>query len=673
MDPITHTFTGAALAAAGLRRATPLATAALVLGANAPDVDVITAFSDGFASLAFRRGWTHGVLALPLWPFVLTGLLLLWDRWVRLRRNPHAAPARAGPLLALTTFAVLTHPTLDWLNNYGLRWLMPFDGTWFYGDALFIIDPWVWLTLGGVLFLRHSNRRLSVARWTVFWAIALLAMLANGLPGVNPSDIVVVPLPARVLWVAGLAALVAVRVRRSVGRRAAAVDGPSDRAFAAALAIVALYICATVAASAAARAQVRAALAAGGIPAVREVMVAPVAANPFAGEVVAATADAYYTGRWNWLAQPRFELSGEPLPRPRGDVFEAASRAHEAQQFLSWARFPVVEIERNAESDGFVARFGDTRYLGPAARRPDRAAGSQSLDQPSATLDARLTSAALGPPIQDDIQLAGGALVATDLRVDHQHIKGNKAPPLGTMECDDSSYSDAARPSHHDARRAGRPSSSTAVGDSRSGPRRHARADRAGGSADHGRHTAQWLPLLHPREPAAAGPRRAAARGQCGVRARRRRPARPRPLRRAHGLQRHAALSRQAVGDFMQSLGMRFGAHVNAHTGFDETVYELQVPTDNPAVIEQVAAVLEDFAHNVTFDPREIDKERGVILEEWRLGLGAGRADPGRTVPGAAQRLALRRTAAYRQARDHPQRQSAIGSSSSTRTGIAPT
>jgi len=79
-----------------------------------------------------------------------------------------------------------------------------------------------------------------------------------------------------------------------------------------------------------------------------------------------------------------------------------------------------------------------------------------------------------------------------------------------------------------------------------------------------------------------------------------------------------------AVGAFMQSLGVRFGAHVNAHTGFDETVYELQIPADNPAVIDRSLLILEDFAHNVTFDPVEIDKERGVILEEWRLGLGAG-------------------------------------------------
>src|SRR6476659_7085633 len=80
---------------------------------------------------------------------------------------------------------------------------------------------------------------------------------------------------------------------------------------------------------------------------------------------------------------------------------------------------------------------------------------------------------------------------------------------------------------------------------------------------------------------------------------------------------------KQDAPNFMQSLGMRFGAHVNAHTSFDETVYELQVPTDNPAVMDRSLLILEDWAHNVSFDPPAIDKERGVILEEWRLGLGA--------------------------------------------------
>ncbi len=79
----------------------------------------------------------------------------------------------------------------------------------------------------------------------------------------------------------------------------------------------------------------------------------------------------------------------------------------------------------------------------------------------------------------------------------------------------------------------------------------------------------------------------------------------------------------QDVAAFIQSLGMRFGAHVNAHTSFDETVYQLQIPTDSRAVVDRSLLIMEDWAHNVSFEPAEIEKERGVVLEEWRLGLGA--------------------------------------------------
>src|SRR5882762_637825 len=75
---------------------------------------------------------------------------------------------------------------------------------------------------------------------------------------------------------------------------------------------------------------------------------------------------------------------------------------------------------------------------------------------------------------------------------------------------------------------------------------------------------------------------------------------------------------------FIESLGMRFGADVNAYTSFDETVYMLTVPTDKPETIDKGLLVLEDWAHNLSFDPVEIDKERGVVMEEWRLGRGAG-------------------------------------------------
>jgi zinc protease len=75
---------------------------------------------------------------------------------------------------------------------------------------------------------------------------------------------------------------------------------------------------------------------------------------------------------------------------------------------------------------------------------------------------------------------------------------------------------------------------------------------------------------------------------------------------------------------FIESLGMRFGADLNAYTSFDETVYMLQVPTDKPEVMDKAIQVLEDWAHNVTFDPAEVEKERPVIMEEWRLSRGAG-------------------------------------------------
>ncbi len=76
--------------------------------------------------------------------------------------------------------------------------------------------------------------------------------------------------------------------------------------------------------------------------------------------------------------------------------------------------------------------------------------------------------------------------------------------------------------------------------------------------------------------------------------------------------------------EFMESLGMRFGADVNAYTSFDETVYMLTVPTDKPEMMDKAMLILEDWAHNLSFDPAETEKERGVVMEEWRLGQGAG-------------------------------------------------
>ena len=76
--------------------------------------------------------------------------------------------------------------------------------------------------------------------------------------------------------------------------------------------------------------------------------------------------------------------------------------------------------------------------------------------------------------------------------------------------------------------------------------------------------------------------------------------------------------------NYLEKIGMGFGADLNASTDFDETIYKLTVPTDNKEFVGKGLDILRDWAGNVTYDPAEVDKERGVVMEEWRLGRGAG-------------------------------------------------
>ncbi|BAU54075.1 M16 family metallopeptidase [Mucilaginibacter gotjawali] len=76
--------------------------------------------------------------------------------------------------------------------------------------------------------------------------------------------------------------------------------------------------------------------------------------------------------------------------------------------------------------------------------------------------------------------------------------------------------------------------------------------------------------------------------------------------------------------DYLQKAGVRFGADINAYTSFDETVYQLPIPSDNPKLLKGGLEIMRDWAQEALLDPAEIDKERGVVLEEKRLGKGAG-------------------------------------------------
>ncbi len=302
MDNLCHTLVGAALGEAGLRKKTPLAMAALLLAANAPDVDgVLYWVHRPIEALGFRRGWTHGVLAMAVWPFVVAGVLLAWDRWLRRRRHPDRPPAVPSALLLVSLIGVLTHPLLDLLNTYGVRLLMPFSGHWFHGDTLFIVDPWMWLVLGlGWLVARELRRRGS-------------------------------PRPGR--------------------------------AARAALAVAGAYVLLMAASNLAARGIVSRAAAAEAGPPVGRLMVSPLPLDPFRRSVVIQRDSAYELGELDWLAHPPYRRE-RVIPRDAGldlpAVRAAAAATPTGRIFLDWARFPVFEVVRAGSA--YEVLLADARY-----------------------------------------------------------------------------------------------------------------------------------------------------------------------------------------------------------------------------------------------------------------------------------------------------------------------
>lgn len=182
MDNLCHTLVGAAFGEAGLKRRTAFGNATLMIASNLPDVDVLV-FATNAPSIAFRRGWTHGVLAQALLPVLLTAIIVGLSR-IRGRPNsgpPHHAHAPALDVrwtLALAYIGVISHVLLDLLNNYGVRLLTPVSWRWFYGDSVFIMDPWLWLTLALGIWFARRRRRERAARYALAVAVVYIALMA---------------------------------------------------------------------------------------------------------------------------------------------------------------------------------------------------------------------------------------------------------------------------------------------------------------------------------------------------------------------------------------------------------------------------------------------------------------------------------------------------------------
>ena len=167
MDNLTHSLVGALIGQMGLKRKTGLAMPTLIIAANIPDIDAVATLLGGHQHLAIRRGITHGPIAMLLLPLMLWGIMLWYDRWQTRRgtRPEKRLPVDAKWLLALAYIGCLSHPLFDWFNSYGIRLLEPFSSQWFYGDTLFIIDLWLYLLLGGGLWLSLRQERNGHTDW----------------------------------------------------------------------------------------------------------------------------------------------------------------------------------------------------------------------------------------------------------------------------------------------------------------------------------------------------------------------------------------------------------------------------------------------------------------------------------------------------------------------------
>jgi inner membrane protein len=243
------------------------------------------------------------VLALVVLPFVLTALVVAWDRWRRRSSSRPRDPVVPREVLLLSVVSILTHPTLDWMNSYGLRWLMPFDGQWFYGDALFIIDPWLLLVLGAGVWLARRRERAHGPRSTM---------------PASPAT------PARV-----------------------------------ALGVAAAYMLAMLALHRRAEHAARRDLAAGGrTPAA--LWVTPSPANPLVWRVMLDDGSNYWRGTVN--VRGLLDVVDVPLPKNTDDpAAVAAARTVVGRRFLDWARMPYFVVERGAAAGARVT-IADARY-----------------------------------------------------------------------------------------------------------------------------------------------------------------------------------------------------------------------------------------------------------------------------------------------------------------------
>ena len=363
MDNLTHSLVGLAAAKAGLEKLSPGATAVCLLAANAPDADVaILLFADRWTFLHYHRHITHSILGTLLLALLLP--LIFWaGDYVIAKLRGRAPQVRLAGLLLASLVVSATHPFLDWTNNYGVRLLLPWNSKWFYGDLVFIVDPFIWLLLGSTVFLLTAKRKLQLGFWSLVAIIlTVLVMTTSSDRGLSHARLL------QVLWVAAITMMV-------LAYRFGAAQRWGRKIAWTAFIILGLYWIGLATMHSLALKEIRFAAAVIGNEngeTVTDMAAMPTLANPFRWLAVAETNRAAYRFDVSLTDNIRYPASLIRLERAdsMGSPFlRSAANDRRMQIFMGFARFPVYRVAGADCLSETVVQLADLRYTQPGAAR----------------------------------------------------------------------------------------------------------------------------------------------------------------------------------------------------------------------------------------------------------------------------------------------------------------
>jgi inner membrane protein len=302
MDNLTHTAVGLFLSRAGLNRWTPRATLIVILAANAPDIDVVSAAGGALNYLHYHRHLTHSLAAMPVMALLPVVLVRVAGR----------KPIRWVGAFCAAMVAVASHLLLDLTNSYGIRLFLPFSRDWQRLDLTNVVDLWI-------------------------WAVLLLGIAGPFLSRLVGAEI-------------------------TSGRRRAEYPGRGFAIFA--LSFVLLYNCGRAALHGRAVASLDARLYQDSVP--LRVAALPGAANPLRWRGLVETGDFYAVADVNLAGEfdpSRAALFYKPDSSP---ALDAARRAPAVREFLEFSQFPLWRVSPAAElENGRLVEVFDMRFGSP--------------------------------------------------------------------------------------------------------------------------------------------------------------------------------------------------------------------------------------------------------------------------------------------------------------------